>query len=100
MFIHHFQYDSYGRIVKDSFNFYNIPPTLTKIITYSYNVAGNLTRETTYIPEVNHTTEINYSGYDSKLNIHRTNKVSMLIDRDYSVNNRIQAEHTINLDCL
>ena len=91
--IHHLQYDSYDRIDEDSFNFSNIPTTLTKSITYTYNVAGNLSRVTTIIPEVNHTEEINYSGYDSRLNIHRTNKIWMLIDREYSVNNPIQAEN-------
>jgi len=91
--IHHFEYDLHNRIVKETFPFSIFPPQLTMIITYSYDQAGNLSRVTTYVPEFNNTNEINYSSYDNKLNIHRTNKVWMLIDRDYSVNNRIRAEN-------
>ncbi|MEO6314351.1 MAG: hypothetical protein ABIU63_14070 [Chitinophagaceae bacterium] len=44
---------------------------------YSYNASGNLVR-----PGVT---------YDSKVNIHRTNKIFMFVDRDYSMNNPFTA---------
>jgi len=102
-------YDGRGRIVRDSF--YTFPeivngrPTLgvhsgfinttyeydsedriIKVIgdhrntTFSYNEQGNL------IGRV----------YDDKINIHRTNKIWMFIDRDYSVNNPATATYTYN----
>jgi hypothetical protein len=64
-------YDNLNRIVKDS-EVFVFPGPMLNIINYSYNANGNL---------------INGKTYDNKLNPHRTNKVWMFIDRDYSVNN-------------
>ncbi len=70
-------YDNLNRIVKDSEQFV-YPSIFTNVISYQYDANGNLADRATY-------------GYDSKLNPHRTNKVWMFIDRDYSVNNLITA---------
>ena len=69
------KYDSYNRIAQDS-EVFVAPSPMTKVINYSYDATGNL---------------INGKVYDSKLNPHRTNKVWMFIDRDYSVNNSVTA---------
>jgi hypothetical protein len=70
--ISYLKYDNLNRIATDSTvvlsPFPNIFPT-----HYTYNEAGNRTNYTT--------------SYDDKLNIHRTNKIWMFVDRDYSVNN-------------
>ncbi len=47
------------------------------VIDYSYNSDGNLIR-----PGIT---------YDHKVNIHRTNKIFMFVDRDYSMNNPFTA---------
>ncbi len=44
---------------------------------YSYDINGNLV-----LPGIT---------YDNKVNIHRTNKVFMFVDRDYSMNNPFTA---------
>ena len=68
--VHYFFYDSQDRIVKDSFISLNYGYNEVFEL-YSYNAAGNRVGV----------------DYDTKLNLHRTNKVWMFIDRDYSVNN-------------
>ena len=71
-------YDKKGRIIKDSTY---CRDAITKDVyvtvnTYSYDAGGNRTGRT----------------YDDKVNIHRTNKIWMFFDRDYSVNNPFIAE--------
>ena len=39
---------------------------------FNYDASGNM---------------VGYNVYDNKINIHRTNKIWMFIDRDYSINN-------------
>jgi hypothetical protein len=69
-------YDKLDRIVKDSLAYinFNVP---NKVFTYDYDQNGNLATAS--------------KMYDDKLNPHRTNRVWMFIDRDYSVNNPVAA---------
>jgi hypothetical protein len=76
-------YDGFGRIVQDS-EVYVFPSPLTNVIHYSYDATGNL---------------VNGKTYDAKLNPHRTNKIWMFVDRDYSVNNSVAAA-TYNISFL
>ncbi len=69
------RYDGLDRVVQDS-EVYVLPSPLTNVINYSYDANGNL---------------INGKVYDAKLNPHRTNKVWMFTDRNYSVNNPVTA---------
>jgi len=88
-----YEYDSYNRIVKSSFIFQTSPEILTQISSYTYNAAGNLVHYKVVVPEKNFIIrEEFYNNYDNKTNIHRTHKVWMFIGRDYSINNRIQAQ--------
>ena len=68
-------YDHLDRIVQDS-EVFVLPGAMINVINYSYDASGNL---------------INGKTYDTKLNPHRTNKVWMFVDRDYSVNNSVAA---------
>ena len=68
-------YDHLDRIVQDS-EVFVLPGPMVNVINYSYDANGNL---------------INGKTYDTKLNPHRTNKVWMFVDRDYSVNNPVAA---------
>jgi len=67
--IHYFAYDSQDRIIRDSVISLNLGYNEV-FARYSYDAAGNRIGRT----------------YDQGINIHRTNKVWMFIDRDYSVN--------------
>ena len=64
-------YDNLNRVVKDAVAVIK-PSPFSYIRNYDYDPDGNL---------------VSYGVYDDKLNPHRTNKVWMLIDRNYSVNN-------------
>jgi hypothetical protein len=65
------KYDSKNRIVVET----RIWRGQTQNFNYSYDVAGN-----------------KIGGiYDQKTNFHRTNKIWMFLDRDYSLNNPFQA---------
>ncbi|MEO6314610.1 MAG: hypothetical protein ABIU63_17600 [Chitinophagaceae bacterium] len=71
-------YDNLNRVVKDSVVTTGYPGTNTgyTIASYPYNEEGNLA---------------NGYSFDNKMNPHRTNKVWMFIDRNYSVNNPVAA---------
>lgn len=84
-----FSYDSYGRIVK-AVEVDVRPFPATRTVVYHYNAAGNLDLITTTYPD-GETSESNFDDYDNKVNLHRTNSVWQLIDRDYSVNNAFTA---------
>ena len=75
--IYYPRFDNLNRVVQDSVvtTTYN-GNNGSAIINYSYNAAGNLN---------------NGNLYDDKLNPHRTNRVWMLIDRNYSVNSPVAA---------
>lgn len=67
-----YEYDQYGRIIHTSQDWFSSPgfPLDTY---YSYDSKGNLV-----IPGVT---------YDNKVSVHRTNRIWMFIDRNYSLNN-------------
>ena len=69
----YYSYDNKQRIIKDSTVFAgSIQPVVN---TYSYDINGNKTG----------------SNYDDKINLNRTNKIWMFLNRDYSVNNPYNA---------
>jgi hypothetical protein len=71
-------YDNLNRVVKDSIvtTQFNSGAIVSSVVSYPYNITGNL--DNGYV-------------YDNKLNPHRTNKVWMFVDRNYSVNNPVAA---------
>jgi hypothetical protein len=69
----YYTYDKWDRIIKDSTIF---PSSFANVSTFMYDANGNRTGRT----------------YDNKVNIHRTNKIWMFFDRDYSMNNPFSAE--------
>ncbi len=71
-----FEYDSKNRIGKATTLFFGA----TKIISYTYDKSGNRDR----IP------------YDDKINFHRTNKIWMFLDKEYSNNNPTNATYGYN----
>jgi hypothetical protein len=74
----YYTYDSHRRIIKDSTVFSVTPPYSSGgliLNNYSYGADGNKVGPT----------------YDSKINYHRTNKVWMFLDREYSLNNPFTA---------
>lgn len=75
--IFRYEYDSKRRISKVS-AFINNAPWYDN--TYSYDANGNRTGH----------------AYDDKINYHRTNKIWMFIDREYSVNNPLTATYMYN----
>lgn len=72
-----YTYDAYNRIIQTS-TVSTVFPGPPVVKNYIYDAMGNLVR-----PGV---------VYDNKLNVHRTNKVWMLIDKDYSINNPFTAD--------
>jgi hypothetical protein len=75
--VQYLSYDKLNRVTADSV--INVRPiTFTYVQHYEYNAAGN---RTLFSPT-----------YDDKLNFHRTNKIWMFVDRDYSVNNPATAD--------
>jgi hypothetical protein len=108
-FWHKYGYDEKDRIIRDTqyvFGFYGAEPSgaiLTYYIDYTYDNKNRISQLSlfdvrapgppfvqTYTYDVNG----NLAGetYDDKVNIRRTNKIWMFIDRDYSVNNPINAD--------
>jgi hypothetical protein len=70
-------YDNLGRVAQDSVvNYTSYGTIATRIQPYVYTADGN---------------RYNSITYDNKLNPHRTNKIWMFIDRDYSINNPVPA---------
>jgi hypothetical protein len=105
-FVHKYFYDKQDRIVKDSSDFFGWPDPplylkITRLIRYDklnrviLDSAVYINGATYYVNRY----EYDDSGnrirfgftYDSKVNIHRSNKIWMFIDRDYSVNNPLIA---------
>jgi hypothetical protein len=68
-----YTYDNKRRIVGDSTVFSNPVPSV--VHTYGYDANGNRTGR----------------QYDDKINVNRTNKIWMFLNRDYSVNNPFTA---------
>jgi hypothetical protein len=67
-------YDIQGRIIKDSTLRSDVGSPIVN--NYAYDAAGNRIGR----------------SYDTKLNVHRTNKIWMFFDRDYSINNPFIAD--------
>ncbi len=110
---HKYIYDGSGRIAFDTtFVFGAVTPAgpagswQTRLTTYTYDATCRVIRTSAIdlaipgggIPLVqNYAYDINGNlirpgiVYDSKVNIHRTNKVFMFVDRDYSMNNPFTA---------
>jgi len=72
-----YTYDGTCRVIKTSSAVLGDEGGFPSVFVYSYDVNGNLIR-----PGI---------VYDNKVNIHRTNKVFMFVDRDYSMNNPFTA---------
>lgn len=72
-----YEYDDKKRIIKVTKTFSLGSTYPTEIYQYQYDGNGNLVTP----GEV----------YDNKINFHRTNKIWMFLDRDYSVNNPFTA---------
>jgi len=72
-----YTYDGTCRVIKTSAMVLGGEGGGPFVFTYSYDASGNLIQ-----PGV---------VYDNKVNIHRTNKVFMFVDRDYSMNNPFTA---------
>lgn len=82
-----YEYDSYDRIKKVTRTY----PIYTEANEYIYNAAGNMEIQKRYID--GHFSGADTFHYDNKVNVRRTNRIWMFIDRDYSKNNRKVAEH-------
>ena len=72
-----YQYDSKDRIKRST---YGSSPLSFSVANYSYDAHGNLVG----------------TPHDNKINFHRTNKIWMFLDADYSVNNPLTAAYTYN----
>lgn len=72
-----YTYDGGGRIIQTS-TVSSVFPGPPVVASYTYDAMGNLVK-----PGIT---------YDAKINLHRTNRVWMFIDRDYSVNNPLTAD--------
>jgi len=84
-----YEYDSYGRVSKTVRRWVNIPELPLQTFTYSYDSKGNLAVKRWY--EGDNIENETFYTYGDKPNLHRTNKVWMIVDYDYSVNNSLQA---------
>ena len=73
------QYDDLNRVAQDSMISLRSPGPFAVITKYNYDQAGNLLYTNGEV--------ISNIQYDNKLNPHRTNKIWMFIDLNYSVNN-------------
>lgn len=77
-----YEYDSKNRVSKYTWGFIN--NSYKFVSNYSYDADGNLVG----------------TPHDNQINLHRTNKVWMFIDQDYSVNNPLTAAYTYNTQGL
>ncbi len=106
-------YDDHNRIVKDSLYAFptiingmpdTVPHGSVYIITYEYDSKNRIIKVITDVGSSNLVETFAYDAagnlvgtpHDNKVNIHRTNKIWMFLDRDYSVNNPATATYTYN----
>lgn len=106
-------YDSFNRIIKDSSYIFpsivNGEPALgghaqIQIITYEYDSKNRVSKEIKVFGARALTSTYTYDQHgnlagiphDNKINIHRTNKIWMFLDKDYSINNPATASYTYN----
>jgi len=80
-----YEYDAQHRIIKAYDSFGQPPARLTR---YIYGADGNLAVVRSYDPFTQDSTDTHYSGYDHKVNLHRTHPIWQFLDRDFSLNNR------------
>ena len=99
--VHHLEYDNYDRIIKNTleYPFFDIIPT--EVEEFTYNISGNMSRYKRTVPEFSYTRyDTTYSNYDSKVNLRRTHKIWMFIDRNYSLNSHEHRQsHTTSTAC-
>ena len=92
-FIHvaYFTYDAKDRIIKetDTYRYQSMGELSYRDILYYYGPGGNLDTVQYGVPHSNGASTQYYKGYDSLVNIRRTNPLWQFMDRDYSVNNAI-----------
>jgi hypothetical protein len=90
------EYDAKNRIVREVSRDVLFGPVVTYHVHYNYNSNNNLESKIRYItggydPGASGYDTISYTNYDNKVNLRRTNKLWMVIDRNYSLNNPYQA---------
>lgn len=84
-----YQYDAQHRIIRATDSYGPPPSTLPQNVhRYIYGANGNLAVIRTYDPYTLDSMDLNLSGYDNKVNLHRTHPVWQFLDRDFSLNNR------------
>ncbi|MDO6433169.1 hypothetical protein Q4E93_21345 [Flavitalea sp. BT771] len=86
-----YEYDDKGRVSKETF----IAGNFTLVTSYAYDAHGNRMEPTLTQTSGTHTSAA-VRTYDNKINYHRTSKVWMFIDKDYSVDNPLVADYTYN----
>ncbi len=109
--LHKYSYDSYNRIIRDSLYYFpeiiNGKPANNNqlvIVDFEYDSENRISKVTTLffgttnIKNYTYNQDGNLDGilYDDKINFHRTNKIWMFLDRDYSVNNPVNANYSYN----
>ena len=86
-----YEYDLKNRVSKETF----IAGNFTLVTNYTYDAHGN--RMAPVVTQTSGTrTSLAVRTYDDKINYHRTSKVWMFIDKDYSVNNPLTATYDYN----
>lgn len=82
-----YQYDAQHRIIRttDTYGAPPMGPVYASRLIYGAN--GNLAVIRTYNPYTSDSTDTNLSGFDNKINLHRTHPIWQFLDRDFSVNN-------------
>ncbi len=90
-----YEYDNYERIIKITRKI-NTDGTPVLTDNFKYDNKGNLIRPLLYFDSTGTHFITKDAIYDDKVNIHRTNKIWMFIDRDYSINNPLPATYTVN----
>jgi hypothetical protein len=110
---HRYFYDSRNRIVIDSFYLFplieNGRPTIgdhgaLSFLNYDYDAEDRIIAAHVHIGSIAYTSTYSYdsngnlvgSAHDNKVNLHRTNKIWMFLDRDYSMNNPLPANYSYN----
>jgi hypothetical protein len=91
-----YEYDHKDRISKESL----ISTNHTQVTSYAYDVRGNrmepVVEYSTYPLAKSAGVVGGMLAYDNKINYHRTSKVWMFVDKDYSVNNPLPADYAYN----
>ncbi len=86
-----FEYDNYNRIVKAVQTYPLLPAIPSTIETYTYNGDNNLEKYTRLNGGDATPYVVTYTYNVSKPNLHRTSRIWMFVDRNYSVNTPVNA---------